>query len=373
MNDQNIWTLIITWGTIQSFILAPIVVFKSEYKQPQKIVLSLILLLIGFQSFSFLHSYFGWHLKSPHLIWLNSLIWFLIGPLLFLFERFSTVKDYKLKPIHVLHLIPFFLAFIYMWDFFALSGESKIRVLESFYENYSGSPDLFFYTYIIFEFTYGSISYYNFKKYFSDVGKEYSRDSIYNQKWVLNFILLFNIFWAITLIYHLLLLFSFEFFFPYDYVTYIFLTLFIQTFGFASVLNPNSFFVTPIDKENESMLSSAELPDLKITVDELEEYMRNEKPFLNPELRINDLSRMIDIPTHKLSQLINKETDKNFFEFINDFRIKEVKKRLPDPSYSNLTLNAIAKDCGFNSSASFYRVFKQSTGLTPKQFLNTFS
>ena len=320
-----------------------------------------------------MHSYFQWYLNTPHLIWVSSIFWFLIGPLLFFFERFSTIEGYKLKPFHVFHFIPFLLAVIYMWDFFELDGAVKILFFENFYENYSKSPDLFFYSFIVFEFIYGSITYYNFRKYFAKVGNEYSSDSIYHQKWVLNFILLFNIFWAITLIYHLLLLTRFDFFFPYDYVTYIFLTLFIQTFGFASALSPDSFFVTPVKPESEKIKPSSELPDIKITLSELEEYMRIEKPFLNPELRINDLSRMIDIPTHKLSLLINNEKGKNFFEFINDFRVKEVKERLPDPSYSNLTLNAIAKDCGFNSSASFYRVFKQSTGLTPKQFLDSFS
>lgn len=264
-------------------------------------------------------------------------------------------------------------AFFYMWDFFVLENTSKIRFFESFYENYSVSTDFFFYALILFELVYGSISYYNFRKYFDNVGKEYSRDSIYNEKWVLNFIILFNSFWAITLIYHLLLLISFEFFFPYDFVTYIFLTLFIQIFGFASVLNPDSFFVTPINSQAEGITTTSKISEPKISVPELEEYMMNEKPFLNPDLRINDLSRMMDIPTHRLSKLINNEMGKNFFEFINDFRIKEVKERLPDPSYSNFTLNAIARECGFNSSASFYRVFKQSTGLTPKQFLNTFN
>jgi AraC-like DNA-binding protein len=61
--------------------------------------------------------------------------------------------------------------------------------------------------------------------------------------------------------------------------------------------------------------------------------------------------------------------DQNFFEFVNSYRVREVKSRLHKTEFEHLSLEGIAKDCGFNSSASFYRVFKQHTRMTPGQFI----
>lgn len=373
MIDQNIWTLIISWGTIQCFVLTIILLFKKQGNYKLKLILACILFIVGFQSFNFLYSYFDWYKEFPHLIWVSSPFWFLIGPFIYLFERYSTSKHFKLKPIHLTHLLPFLFGTLYISKFYFLDGDSKIYMFDHFYSNYEDSPDYYFYIFIISQLIYGIVTYINFKNYFSKVGDEYSRDSIYNYKWVLVFILSFNLFWLLTLSYHLLLLTNFDAFFPYDYFTYTFLTIFVQAFGISAAINPDAFFITPLSDSVQTTSDLNESLNIGEDVKEILDFMDNKKPYLNPELRINDLSRMIDIPVHRLSYIINNYTDKNFFEFVNEYRIEEVKKRLPDPSYSNLTLDAIARESGFNSSASFYRVFKQSTGLTPKQFLKNAS
>ena len=97
-------------------------------------------------------------------------------------------------------------------------------------------------------------------------------------------------------------------------------------------------------------------------------YMETENPFLNSELRIQDLAVSLDLPVHILSYIINKNLDKNFFDFVNTYRIEEAKRRLKDPSYNNITIVAIAFDCGFNSKATFNRLFKLHTSTTPSQF-----
>ena len=60
---------------------------------------------------------------------------------------------------------------------------------------------------------------------------------------------------------------------------------------------------------------------------------------------------------------------KNFYYLINEYRVGEVKKRLKNPKYKNLTILAIAYDSGFNSKSAFNTIFKDMTGLTPSQYL----
>ena len=67
-------------------------------------------------------------------------------------------------------------------------------------------------------------------------------------------------------------------------------------------------------------------------------------------------------------EMINQELQKNFYQFINEYRVNEVKQKLADESFNHLKIISLAFDAGFNSKASFNRVFKSYTGLTPKNF-----
>lgn len=90
--------------------------------------------------------------------------------------------------------------------------------------------------------------------------------------------------------------------------------------------------------------------------------------YRNPELSLSDLSKSADISERVISNAINKELGKNFFQFINEYRVEEMKERLKDPNKDHLKILSLAFDAGFNSKASFNRVFKSYTGQTPKEY-----
>jgi len=100
----------------------------------------------------------------------------------------------------------------------------------------------------------------------------------------------------------------------------------------------------------------------------LQDYMQSAKPFLDPELTIKDIADHLNISRHYITQIINEKLNKNFFQWINDYRIEEVKKLLLDPKYNHLTIVALAYDCGFNSKSAFNAIFKKGTGMTPSEF-----
>lgn len=115
------------------------------------------------------------------------------------------------------------------------------------------------------------------------------------------------------------------------------------------------------------------IPDIEVGkhVGILLEYMKKEKVYLNSELRIQDIAIKLNISVHILSHILNVTLNQNFFDFVNTYRIEEAKTRLLDTQYNNLTVLAIAYDCGFNSKATFNRLFKQYTGTTPTQYKNS--
>ena len=102
--------------------------------------------------------------------------------------------------------------------------------------------------------------------------------------------------------------------------------------------------------------------------DRILSYISEQKPYLNPDLTLTDLSNQLHVSRNHLSYIINNELGVNFYEFINYYRIGEVKQKLLDAACKNLTIDAIARDAGFKSRASFYESFKKSTGGSPTEF-----
>lgn len=96
--------------------------------------------------------------------------------------------------------------------------------------------------------------------------------------------------------------------------------------------------------------------------------MESEKPYLNPELTIKLLSDSLEIQSYQLSKILNQHFQKNFFDFINTYRIEEAKIKLLAPEYEHLTLEGIGYECGFNSKSSFYAVFKKYVLETPATY-----
>lgn len=365
--EQNFWTILITYATVQSFILVAILLYRDEGNSTQKKWLTAIILLVGLQCLNFLYEYFNWYETTPHFIWISAPLWFLIGPALYFFSRNATQQNSVFEWYDCLHFVPFIGAVIYIGRFYFLDGQMKISVLTSFYNTYGQEPDYFFYAYLLSEFFYALYSLHLFRLYFQKVGDEYSASMIYQTQWIRFLLVSFIGFVALSFIYNIMLLYDFEYFIQLDYITYLFLATIVQILGFSAILNPQSFFKTPVslDKTEEPITTD----EFETLFRKLHKYMNEKKPHMNPELRLSDLSHELDIPAHKLSQVINTVANQNFFEFVNSYRVNEVKKRLPKTEYKHLTMEGIAKECGFNSSASFYRVFKQQTQMTPSQYI----
>tara|TARA_R110000868_G_scaffold196496_4_gene442428 strand:- start:1829 stop:2359 length:531 start_codon:yes stop_codon:yes gene_type:complete len=105
----------------------------------------------------------------------------------------------------------------------------------------------------------------------------------------------------------------------------------------------------------------------------LDNAIRKNKVHLDPKLSLQELAMLLEVNDTILSNTINAHYKKNFRSLINALRVKEVENRLLNEGSGNLSLLGLAYECGFNSEASFYRIFKSTTGLTPKQFMEKHS
>ena len=101
---------------------------------------------------------------------------------------------------------------------------------------------------------------------------------------------------------------------------------------------------------------------------QLLDLMETEQPYQDSDLTLKQLADWLSVSPHNLSEVINTTLIKNFFDFVNEYRVEQVKEDLKDPDKTNLTVLAIAYDAGFNSKSTFYTIFKKATGMTPSEY-----
>ncbi len=101
----------------------------------------------------------------------------------------------------------------------------------------------------------------------------------------------------------------------------------------------------------------------------LEQWMKTEKPYTNPDFRLLDLRQILPLNRTYLSQLINAEYGCSFYQFVTNYRIEEAKQLMK--AHPDMLMQDIGEQCGFSSVRSFYRTFSRETGLAPKEWLSS--
>ncbi|MCK4763638.1 MAG: helix-turn-helix domain-containing protein [Candidatus Aminicenantes bacterium] len=96
--------------------------------------------------------------------------------------------------------------------------------------------------------------------------------------------------------------------------------------------------------------------------------MDEEKPYLDPEITVEKLSKMLGLSEKHLSQILNEKLHQNFNKFINKYRVEEAKRKILDPKEKDFVLLKIAFDVGFNSKSAFNAAFKKFAKMSPSQY-----
>lgn len=127
---------------------------------------------------------------------------------------------------------------------------------------------------------------------------------------------------------------------------------------------PNDEYQKPLATQGPKQLDTFSKDEIERLKSRVIELLEKDKLYLNESLSLTEMATCVGISNKKLSELLNQHLNTNFYNLINDYRVNEVKERLKDNS-SKFTLVSIAYDSGFQSKASFNRIFKQKTGMSP--------
>ena len=129
--------------------------------------------------------------------------------------------------------------------------------------------------------------------------------------------------------------------------------------------SPNRITYPTLEEKQETKAISPQEMDL------IKRMMEEEKAYLNPELTLSDLAKQGSMSRAQLSEVINAGFHKNFNDFVNMYRVEAFKRMLHEDKQKQLSLLGMAFECGFNSKATFNRVFKKLTSTSPSEYLQT--
>jgi AraC-like DNA-binding protein len=101
----------------------------------------------------------------------------------------------------------------------------------------------------------------------------------------------------------------------------------------------------------------------------LRKAMDEDQLYLDPELTVEKVGRHLQKPPKTVSSVLNGHAGKSFNQYVNEYRVEAVKRRMLDPAQPPLTLVGLAFECGFNSQATFQRAFRSTSGQSPGEYL----
>jgi AraC-like DNA-binding protein len=302
---------------------------------------------------------------------------FTYGPLLFLYVQSMTNPQRKISWLASIHFIPFI-------AFFAVSvifrSYPLMRDLRNFF-----IPDRFMPLRIVYSTffflsvsVYSILSFIEIRKHQANLKNLVSYTSgVITLNWLK--ILSISFYVAFVILFILGGLNMIGDIIPFDpyFVVFAFIALFSFVYSFYGIKQPVIFGqelrINEDEKDEKKETEKYSRSGLKEKqaeqyLEKLIHVMETDKPYLDRDLSIHELSVITDIPRHHITQVLNEKHGKNFFTFINEYRVKEVISRFNDPANNNFTILAIAYDSGFNSKTTFNSIFKSQTGLTPSEF-----
>ena len=373
------WSVIIVLGIVQGVIIS-IALFLNLKKRPALIMLALLILVLVWHHLQSISIYLNFFREFPHFYGADLGSLFLIGPLFYLYIKLVTCENGKLVKWDTLHSLPFFITIIAHPAIF-LPGDEKVELILDWltairYDNPHLRQaflldDIIFVLESIHMLVYFVLAITLLKKYAYQRKQYVSSLHQTHYQWLTVISILVVIVISVSFILQKTLYVQLKYYYySLDYIYILPMTIFIYVIGFYALKSPLLFSHNLDFKKIASKYSSSSLTDNRAEEyrEQIENYMEREKPYLNPEITLPELADALELPANHLSQVINDKFGLNFFDFINQYRIDEIKRRFADSQYKNDKLLKIALESGFNNKVSFNRYFKKIVGETPSTY-----
>jgi AraC-like DNA-binding protein len=363
---KTIIEIIIYAGIVQGIYMALLLIYNKK-RNVANIYLAILLVMM---SISIAHSEFviselhkfrddPYKIKEPFLM--------LVIPLIWLYVKKLENTRFKFSAYTALHFLPFF---VFM----------SVNVPAFFHGSESALARLLFNHSLLFNGTIWAVLLIQYSVYLVQIVKlthnckmkaeqELSNIEKVDLSWLKTFMVAFILVFVLLAIMFVGVIHQLNVEWLNKTVSIVF-SIAIFILGFKGIFQHSIFSNTESAEFSETVV--LEINKTR-TVDEqlkknLLDYMVKQKPYCEPELTLTSLAKQLNMGRNQLSETINASMGCNFYDFVNRYRVEEVKTMLTQPSGKNFTLLAIAFDAGFPSKSTFNTIFKKFTGLTPSEY-----
>ena len=358
---------------VQGFIFSVLLIIRYlRARKPSDLLLALLLMLMIYHRIGYTLGFMGWYdtytnTKINYYLFSLGLVF---GPLLFLYTRTLLVSPFRLQKADLWHFVPATVYLIYRmgllvydsqqpdWD----QGYDGIALREVHLSLIGPLHRLLEYSALLL---YLAFTIQLFVKHRNRIRQFFSSTYKVELNWIKVFLIIFSI------------LFMYETI--TDLVDALIPELRYKNKWWVHFINAIALIFLGIKGYFTDLSELAKLPDgsgsgagkpnrdLTKSRQRIEDYLQ-EGHFKKPDLTLGDLARGLGVSQHEASAMLNSSFEMNFNELINRYRVDDLKLQLKDTKKDHYSLIALAYESGFNSKASFNRIFKKIEGVTPSEY-----
>ena len=382
-----------------TILLSFLLIYNNWKINKTAVYLSLFLLCVSIYGIA---HYFVLYGKSP--FWLAIFynhftpLMLMLGPLLFFYVRGTLYNSSKLHRWDFIHCIPALIHLIGIIPYFIQPFDKKLQIAEAIISDVDLilSVDSNFLFSTAFNFSIRAILLLLYIIYCSFlVWKRFNDKKLAKNMQAKSLVI--SLRWLVVLLSSLFLIVTEFLIITYNSVTikpsvglrnsyplYILSGIAYFTIAFSLLLFPKILYgITKknsreqggekmkFDKKNENPVNSISIEEgyyFELTED-IKEYLNKEKIFLNRDFSIVDIALGLKISENEVIYCITNVLQTKFTTLRSDLRIDNAIKLLSNLSDNNLTIEGIAQQSGFKTRASFYKAFKDKTGMNPTEFM----
>lgn len=368
---------ILALGVLQGLFIGGIFLIKRTGNQKANTFFGGLLIVFSLALLNNL--LFHTHFYEQHQqFWLLP-IWLTLsfGPLLFYYVKFTLFPTYKLRRSDSKHFIlPIWQLSFYL-SIALQSSEFKMRIWTKFIQPYYGVVEGGLFLISFFGYLLLAYRYVRYKQQILE--KRGYKWELKKVNWIRRVLKMLLVLTCINAVYVLANFASYQFFQINLYANPVFTWSINLTFaamlywlGFTAfnhqflLLSNNQEYQNAIRNKQKDYRTSPEI--LQLLTRQVQEKMRQEKLYRDPDLKLARLSQYTAIDVNALKFVLKHGLEQSFTAFVNSYRIAEAKERLGNPDFAEATLEEIALKVGFHNTSKFIKTFEKETNTPPQIF-----
>ncbi|MCI0706240.1 MAG: helix-turn-helix domain-containing protein [Ignavibacteriae bacterium] len=344
-------------------LLIELLLVSKKNKSESDNILTIWMFLILVHLFLFYISFTEDIYTLPWLLGVEQPLPLLHGVFLYFYVAILTDQAPKNRKSLLLHFMPTIAIYTYLLaTFFVLPEEQKIEIYRTQGAGFELYNTLKWYAIALSGVLYVTWSIILLKKHQQNISDRFSDVEQLNLRWLQ--LLTFGLggIWFLVI------------FFGGDPLIFSGAVVFIFLIGFFGVRQANIFAESAPNEQKEKYQKSGLSEEASEELHQrLRRFMTEDAVYKQSDLSINDLASRLGVHPNYLSQVINQKEQKNFYDFVNAYRVEEFKRLISLQKNRQYTLLSLAHDCGFSSKTSFNRFFKKATGQTPSEYVSSFT